>query len=416
MHQQCLHLVAQRPLPLAAKGDELRRVGGHLLSQPVVQGSQGPVNGRHQGGRLRVIPRERLLQLQALAREFHYPKGARDPAQGVNQPGSARFIPRLQVVAEQGHVLAMLAGEVAQQGDVFVLIALQCRQPLLQVQPVEALQVGEGACLHVVGQRLMLGLHHPVARQPALQRLKQLGRGDGFGDEIVHAGRFTCLSVFLKGTRRQGEDRKQLPAGQGADGARGIVTIHHRHLYVHQDEIEGVLADALQRLLAIDGGLDDEAAVAKQLQHHFAVDGVVFHQQYPGVVREVGLRHALHERARLRHFPLTCRERGGKPETAPLAKGAADASLPPHQGGEPAGDGEPETGAAVFAGGGDIGLLERLEQLLALLRTDTDTGVLHLEAQQVTAGEWTRHPHPQGDRPLFGELDGIGCIVEQCLA
>ena len=106
----------------------------------------------------------------------------------MNQSGGGHTVTGLQMVAEQDHVLGMLVGEVAQQGKVFVLIALQCRQPLLQIQPGEAMQGGEGACLHVAGQVLLIGLHHPVAGQPAPQRLKQLGGGDRLGDEVVHAG------------------------------------------------------------------------------------------------------------------------------------------------------------------------------------------------------------------------------------
>ena len=177
-----------------------------------------------------------------------------------------------------------------------------------------------------------------------------------------------------------------------------------------------MLADALQRLLTIDGGLDDQAAVAKQLQHHLAVDGVVLHQQHPGPVGEEGLRQALRRRERLRRLPLTRREGGGEPETAALAKGAVDASLSSHQGGKPTGDREPEACAAVFAGGGDVGLLEGLEQLLALLLADADAGIFYLEAQQVAAGKRTGHPYPQGDSALLGKLDGIGGVVEQCLA
>ncbi|MNQ81441.1 hypothetical protein D3C85_964640 [compost metagenome] len=109
---------------------------------------------------------------------------------------------------------------------------------------------------------------------------------------------------------------------------------------------------------------------------------------------EDGLRQALLRRERVRRLPLTRREGGSEPEAAPLAEGAVDAGLSPHQGGEPAGDRKPEASAAVFAGGGDVGLLEGLEQLLALLRTDTDTGVFHLEAQQVAVGKRTGHPYP----------------------
>ena len=49
---------------------------------------------------------------------------------------------------------------------------------------------------------------------------------------------------------------------------------------------KGCWADEGQGLLAVDGRLDDEAAVAQELEHHFPVDGVVFHQQDPGVARE----------------------------------------------------------------------------------------------------------------------------------
>lgn len=89
---------------------------------------------------------EPLFQLQALLREILHPKGARDPAQGVNQSGGGHTVTGLQMVAEQDHVLVMLVGEVAQQGKVFVLIALQCCQPLLQILVSgEAMQVGEGS-------------------------------------------------------------------------------------------------------------------------------------------------------------------------------------------------------------------------------------------------------------------------------
>ncbi|MNZ63145.1 hypothetical protein D3C78_812840 [compost metagenome] len=109
-------------------------------------------------------------------------------------------------------------------------------------------------------------------------------------------------------------------------------------------------------------------------------------------------------------------ELGGEPEAAALAGGAVDPDFAAHQPGQPAGDGEPEAGAAVLAGGGDIGLLEGLEQLLALELGDADAAVLYLEAQQIAADQLAQHPHPQGDGARIGELDGIAGIVEQGLA
>ena len=44
-----------------------------------------------------------------------------------------------------------------------------------------------------------------------------------------------------------------------------------------------------------------------------------------------------------------------------------------------AADGKPEAGAAIFAAGAGVGLLERLEDELLLFRGDADAGVGHFE-------------------------------------
>ena len=53
-------------------------------------------------------------------------------------------LPGLQVAVQPGHVLAMLMDEVAKQGQVFLLIAVEGRQPLVEIQARVCLQAGKG--------------------------------------------------------------------------------------------------------------------------------------------------------------------------------------------------------------------------------------------------------------------------------
>ena len=56
----------------------------------------------------------------------------------------------------------------------------------------------------------------------------------------VHAGVQRRLFVFGKGVGRHGDDGNALcvlPL-QSADGPRGLVAVHHRHLHIHQDGVE----------------------------------------------------------------------------------------------------------------------------------------------------------------------------------
>jgi hypothetical protein len=50
--------------------------------------------------------------------------------------------------------------------------------------------------------------------------------------------------------------------------------------------------------------------------------------------------------------------------------------------GDPMGDGKAKSGAAIFARGCRVGLLEGLEQAGYLFRGNADTGVLRLETNQ----------------------------------
>ena len=99
-----------------------------------------------------------------------------------------------------------------------------------------------------------------------------------------------------------------------------------------------------------------------------------------------------------------------------MSRCAYGADFAAHQARQPAGDRQPETGAAVLARRRHIGLFENLEQPVECVRGDTDTGVEYLEANQQFAAAVLQNPRAQIDGTPRGELDGVAGIVEQRLA
>src|SRR5437899_3280090 len=72
-------------------------------------------------------------------------------------------------------------------------------------------------------------------------------------------------------------------------------------------------------------------------------------------------------------------------ESAALPDGAGEADFTTEQSGNLAADGQTEPGAAVFATGAAIGLLERLEDDLLLLGVDADASVAYREGNYATS-------------------------------
>ena len=105
-----------------------------------------------------------------------------------------------------------------------------------------------------------------------------------------------------------------------------------------------------------------------------------------------------------------------EPEGAALPGRTRGPGLAAHQPRQVASNGQPQTGAAVAAGDGGVGLLEGTEEPRQLVCADTDAGVLHLEAHQQPRGRLLDKLCAQPDPAALGELDCIGGQVEQGLA
>ncbi len=72
----------------------------------------------------------------------------------------------------------------------------------------------------------------------------------------------------------------------------------------------------------------------------------------------------------------------GEAEGAALAELAFHPDLPTHHVHQTFADGQSQSGAAVFAGGGGIGLSEGLKKVFHLLICEPDAGVTHRELQR----------------------------------
>ena len=153
-------------------------------------------------------------------------------------------------------------------------------------------------------------------------------------------------------------------------------------------------------------GGDDalEALVARQAQENAGVVRIVLDDEQHGVARLDGVAVVLDVlfardgqnrefaglgRARrwsMRSVALSgpdVVERQEEGEGAALPVDAGELDLAAEQHGQLAADGEAQAGAAVFAGGAGVGLLEGLEDEPLLLRRDADAGILDGEGDDL---------------------------------
>ena len=275
----------------------------------------------------------------------------------------------------------------------------------------------------------------PFALGHKAQALHRQPTGDGavhqrgldrLGDEVVHAGGDAAGAVLAGGGGGHGQYAQAGQARVGADVAGRFQAVHQRHLHVHQHAVEGGLAQQVERFLAVGRQAHRRAHVFQHLQRDLLVEGVVLHQQDAGVLERGndggGLGGGqqfgggvLHPFDHLRHAGVGNAQPRGEPERAAHARLAAHAHLAAHQLRQLLADGQAEAGAAMFARGGGVGLLERLEQAVDFQLREADAAVAHFEAQQATAGVGHHLAHAHVDAALFAELDGVVGVVDQHL-
>ena len=100
---------------------------------------------------------------------------------------------------------------------------------------------------------------------------------DRLGDVTRAAGRYALVLIALHGVRRQGDDRHGQPA-VAQQGGRGVA-VHHRHLHVHEDQVERFLQGEVRAEASIFGLGDHGAGPLQQEADEFPVRIAVFHYQ-----------------------------------------------------------------------------------------------------------------------------------------
>ncbi len=121
-------------------------------------------------------------------------------------------------------------------------------------------------------------------------------------------------------------DHRQLGMARiGSQPPSRRVTVQHRHLQIHQYDIEsaGIGSDLVQRFLAIVGHPHQQSSLTQNIPGHFLIDGLILHQQHPSPTQ----LSRFFKRAdrplggfRLGRFGVA--ESGGKTKDAALAQGA----------------------------------------------------------------------------------------------
>ena len=129
------------------------------------------------------------------------------------------------------------------------------------------------------GRMAILGHRRPAGQSQ--QHGHQVVQVEGLADVIVHADCQARFAVGGHGVGGHGDD------GQGelpqilADAGGGGVAVHHRHLQVHQHDVESRVGGGhgLDRQQAVVGNLHLGTFVLEQFARHLLVVGVVFHHQ-----------------------------------------------------------------------------------------------------------------------------------------
>ena len=99
----------------------------------------------------------------------------------------------------------------------------------------------------------------------------------------VHACIVGSLGILGKGVRRHGENRHRSHIGlyRPADGARGLVSVHHGHHHVRQNSVEAAGGPVDEGLATVRGARDRHALIGKQRRRDLEVEVVIFREQHP---------------------------------------------------------------------------------------------------------------------------------------
>ena len=209
-----------------------------------------------------------------------------------------------------------------------------------------------------------------------------------------------------------GDNRQCLSAVLHLPDLRGcLIAIHTRHFTVHQNKITTgwITLQQRQRLFGRTNYAGRHIQLAQHGPYNHLIHRVVFDHQNPQTA-QIRLRCLIRVDGAIRQW-----QPDGKTEARTTTELAVHFYNTTHQLNQLLGNGQAQPGAAVFAGGGAVGLLEGLEQPALLVRREADAGVVHRHAQARPAAIGQHAPRLQAHAAAFGELDRVVGVVDQDL-
>ena len=202
-------------------------------------------------------------------------------------------------------------------------------------------------------------------------------------------------------------------AQQGGGG----IAVHHRHLNVHQNQVERSLPGQLYGQGSVFGLGHLHLGVAEEGFGNLAVKAVVFDQQHALVAqlvaqRAVGGQCFLRDKVGGRAHG----QRQRKSHHRALVRFALNQYVTLHQLQQVAADAEPQPGTAKFAGHRRVGLAEFLKDILHEIRRNAHARIRYLEAHgHAAVGRGFHQVAGNGHLAGFGELNGVAGQVQQHL-
>jgi len=205
------------------------------------------------------------------------------------------------------------------------------------------------------------------------------------------------LGVILPLQRGKKQQRDAPEARVVLNPPRRFKTVHDGHLLVHDHQLEGgVLGGRLLKELQCGGAVarlrQDGAPGREKFPDDEPIGDIVVHHEDAGVA-EVAVKLGGRQRRGVGLKP----QADGEGEDASPTRFAPYGQLSAHQFHQMPGDGQTQARAAVFPGGGGVGLGELVEDMLHLFRWDADTRIGHGEVKIDLPG----------GNPLYPFLPGV---------
>src|SRR6185437_12147358 len=240
-------------------------------------------------------------------------------------------------------------------------------------------RLGDLLDIVVAGHREMLSVLLQVHFEQREERPVQFVHLHRLGQEFIDTGpgRFVLIDILFQ--RREHEDIWHIIAGE-----------QPFHFFYHRDPIhsghEVVGEHQIERVLVLTGGLHfldggrgasgqfgGDMEITEDLLHEMQVAFVVVYDEH---LIQKGL-------LRQHHFRLLIGDLQDQVQgkDAAFSGLAFDREASTHQLGQAPGNGQTQTGAAIFTRGGSVRLGEAFEYLLLFLRPDPDTGIPDLDGK-----------------------------------